>query len=148
MPDHHGPGHAAIVSSPTEEFFTGLSRCAHEPLLERITETVRFDLHEDGHTGHWRLAVARGDLRVTREEKDADCVITTTRDVFDRIVSGKTKPMAAWLRNQIAIEGRLHALLMLDRLLPSPPGSHDPRTLAAPLLTNMARTTGYARSGG
>lgn len=154
MPDHHGRSHAASVPSATEEpstteeFFAGVSRRGHEPLLERIDQTVRIDLHDDGRTDHWKLSVRRGDLKVSREPGDADCVITTTRDVFERVVTGRTKPLAAWLRNQIAVEGRLYPLLMLDRLLPSPPGAHDPRALAAPLLTNTARTGGYAGSEG
>ena len=127
------------MSSPTEEFFADLSRRGHEPLLERVDQTVRVDLREDGHTDHWRLMVRHGDLRVTREHGDADCVITTTRAVFDRIASGHTKPLPAWLRNQITIEGRLYPLLVLERLLPAPSGSHDPRALAAPMMTGAAR---------
>ncbi len=148
MPDHHRPGHAAGVSSPTEEFFAGLGRRAHEPLLERIDETLRVDLRDGGNTDHWRLVVHRGELRVSREHGDADCVITTTREVFDRIASGQTKPLPAWLRNQVTIEGRLYPLLVLERLLPEPPGAHDPRALTAPLLNNTAPAGGYAGTGG
>lgn len=130
------------MSSPTDEFFAGLGRRGHEPLLERIDQTVRVDLREDGYTDHWRLMVHHGDLRVTREHGDADCVITTTRAVFDRIASGQTKPLPAWLRNQITIEGRLYPLLVLERLLPAPPGAHDPRALAAPMMAGITRTGG------
>jgi putative sterol carrier protein len=150
MPDHQGPRHAAErrkelhVPSPTEEFFADLGQRGHEPLLERTDQTVRIDLREDGQTEHWRLMVRHGDLRVSRDPEHAECVITTTRDVFDQVVTGRTKPLAAWLRNQITVEGRLQALLTLERLLPSRPGAHDPRTLAALMTAEVARTDGQA----
>jgi putative sterol carrier protein len=140
------------VPSPTEEFFADLGRRGHEPLLARTDETVRVDLREDGKTEHWRLVVHHGDLRVTRDQGEADCVITTTRDVFDQVVTGRTKPVAAWLRNQIAVEGRLSSMLMLERLLPSPPGAHDPRALAAAMVADPgsrpAESPGRAESTG
>lgn len=138
MRHHHGGRHAAVVSSPTEEFFADLSQRGHEPLLERTEQTVRLDLREDGRTEHWRLMVRYGSVRVSRDQADAECVITATRDVFDQVVTGRTKPLAAWLRNEMTVEGRLYALLMLERLLPSRPGAHDPRALAAPMMTDVA----------
>lgn len=132
------------MPSPTDEFFAALRERGHEPLLERVDQTVRVDMREDGHTEHWRLTVRHGDLRVSQDHGDADCVITTTRDVFDRIASGRTKPLPAWLRNDIVIEGRLYPLLVLERLLPAPPGSHDPRALAESMITDAAWSGGRA----
>jgi hypothetical protein len=140
----HEDGRSCRVPSPTDEFFAGLDQRGHEPLLERVDQTVRVDLREDGHTDHWRLVVRHGVLRVTRDHGDADCVITTTRAVFDQIASGRTKPLPAWLRNQITIEGRLYPLLVLERLLPAPPGAHDPRVLAAPMVADAAGFGGQA----
>jgi hypothetical protein len=131
------------VPSPTEEFFARLAERGYEPLLRRMDHTVRIDLSEDVRTEHWRLEVRRGNLRVSRGRGDADSVMITTRQIFDEIVTGETKPMAAWLRNQIAVEGVLFPLLILDRLLPSPPGSHDPRELAAPLVADAGRSVGW-----
>jgi hypothetical protein len=132
------------VPSPTEEFFADLGQRGHEPLLERTNQTVRIDLRENGRTEHWQLTVRHGEVRVSRDHEDAACVITTTRDVFDQVVTGRTKPLAAWLRNEITVEGRLYALLTLERLLPSRPGAHDPRALAAPMMTDIVRFDGQA----
>lgn len=122
------------MSGTTAGFFAALQVRGHEPLLERMDRVFRFELDKDGHTEYWMLTVRRGELRVTREKRDADCVIATLRDTFDRIVRGETKPLAAWLRNEIAVEGQLFPLIMLERLLPAPPGAHDPRQLARSLV--------------
>jgi hypothetical protein len=127
------------LSSPTAEFFAGVSRRGHEPLLERMDGKLRFDLSAGGRTQRWTLHVRRGNLAVTREEEDADCIITCSLRTFDRIARGETKPLAAWLRNQIAVEGRLYPLVMLERLLPGPPGSHDPRDYAAAVISSARR---------
>jgi hypothetical protein len=127
------------VASPTAEFFDGLSRRGHEPLLERMDGVVRFELSADGRTEQWTLHIRRGNLVVSRDGGDADCVLKTTLRSFDRIARGETKPLAAWLRNQIAVEGRLYPLIMLERLVPGPPGAHHPRGYAAGLLASSLR---------
>jgi hypothetical protein len=128
------------MPNATTKFFAGLSRRGHEPLLERMNTELRFDLHEDGReTQQWRLGIRRGYLCVSHGPEDADCVITATRSTFDRIALGETKPLAAWLRNQIAVEGRLQPLIMLERLLPGPPGAHDPRALAEVVIESAQR---------
>ena len=128
------------MPSSTMEFFAAMNRRGHEPLLERMNTDLRFDLSEDGRdTQHWRLSIRWGDLSVSRGPEDADCVITADRVTFDRIARGETKPLAAWLRNQIAVEGRLQPLIMLERLLPGPPGAHDPRAVAEVVIQTAQR---------
>jgi hypothetical protein len=146
------------VPDPTAEFFDGLARRRHEPLLERMNTLVRFDLGEGEQRERWTLAVRRGDLAVAegdvdpagrpelREADRPDCVITTSRATFDQIAGGRTKPLSAWLRNQIAVEGRLQPLIMLERLLPGPPDAHDPRAVVASRLAEDRRPRPSARS--
>ena len=128
------------VPNSTTEFFASMERRGHDPLLERMNFDLRFDLSEDGgNKQQWRLAIRRGDLGVSHGPEDADCVITADRATFDRIARGETKPLAAWLRNQIAVEGHLQPLIALERLLPGPPGSHDPRALAEVAIATAQR---------
>jgi hypothetical protein len=147
------------VPDPTAEFFDGLARRRHEPLLERMSYVLRFDLGDGERREHWTLAVRRGDLAVARGDFDParrpdmqgadqpDCVITASRATFDRIAGGETKPVTAWLRNQIAVEGRLQPLIMLERLLPGPPDAHDPRAIVATRLAQDRRPKPPGRSG-
>lgn len=124
------------MPSSTNGFFDAMGWRGHEPLLERTNADLRFDLTDAGPEEPWRLSIRWGDLCVSRGREDADCVITGDRATFDRIARGETKPLAAWLRNQIAVEGRLQPLIMLERLLPGPPGAHDPRALAEVAIEN------------
>jgi putative sterol carrier protein len=118
------------MSDPTEEFFDELGRHGHERLLKKSSGSIRFDLAHDGRVDHWFVAIANGDVRVSREERGADMVIHAERAFFERLARGEAKPLSAWLRNDIVADGQFRFILLLERLFPPPPGAHHPRTLA------------------
>jgi hypothetical protein len=118
------------MSDPTEEFFDELGRHGHERLLKKSRGTIRFELEHDGRVDHWFLAIDSGEVRVSREERDADMVIHTERAFFERMARGEAKPLAAWLRSDIVGEGQFRFIVLLERLFPPPPGAHHPRALA------------------
>lgn len=118
------------MTNPTAEFFDKLGRRGHESRLAKVGGTVRFDVEHDQQIDHWFLAISKGDISVSREEGEADAVIHAERASFDRVVTGESKPLAAWLRNEISVEGKFQFLVLLDRLLPGAPGARDPRALA------------------
>jgi len=120
------------MADPTAEFFEALGRRAHEPLLEKTSGTIRVDLKDGKKTEHWLLAIAKGDLAVSRQNAAADCVISTDRAVFDKIASGRANAVAAMLRGAIGVEGDVPLLVSFQRLLPGPPRARrrPPRTTA------------------
>jgi hypothetical protein len=61
----------------TADFFDQLARRGHEPLLQRASGTLRFDLQHGTETDHWLVAIDRGDIAVSRKKVRADCVIRT-----------------------------------------------------------------------
>jgi predicted lipid carrier protein YhbT len=111
------------MGDSTAEFFEDLASRGHEPLLEKATGTVRFDLTQGAKTERWLVSVAKGDLAVSRRNVRADCVVSSDRTLFDGVVSGKTNAMAALLRGAIGVEGDVRLLVALQRLLPGSPGS-------------------------
>lgn len=116
---------------PTVGLFERLGRHAHEPLLEHVAGTVRFDLgDESGRVDSWLVAIDYGDLRVTREYRDADCVVRAAKAGFDRVATGEDNAVAMLLRAEIVAEGNVLLLVLLERLLPGPPGACDPVTFA------------------
>lgn len=116
------------MTDPTEEFFDALGRRGHEPLLTEVKGTIRFDLARDHSTDHWFLSICQGDVSVSRAEGAADCVLRTDGALFDRLACGEANAHAAWLRNKITIEGNRPQLIdAFQRILPGPPGAHDPR---------------------
>jgi predicted lipid carrier protein YhbT len=90
---------------------------------------MRFDLTEDGQVICYLITVDAGKLTVSRERLDANTVVHAPRPVFDRIASGLQNGMVAVLRGVISVEGDLELVVLLQRLLPGPPGQ-QPRTRA------------------
>jgi putative sterol carrier protein len=119
------------VSDATAEFFDELKKRGHEPLLEKATGTVRFDLEHGARTEHWLVAVKRGDIVVSRENVEADCVLRTERELFDLVVGGGMNAMAAMLRGAMSVEGDRELLVLFQRLFPGPPSSKLKPRLAA-----------------
>ena len=119
------------MTDATAQFFDALVERGHEPLLEKTTGTVRFDLKDGSKTDRWLVTVVKGDFTVSRQNLRADCVVTADKSLFDGIVSGKTNAMAALLRGAMGVEGDVQLLVLFQRLLPGPSRSRRPRPTAA-----------------
>ena len=118
-----------MVGDATLAFFESIDRRPREPLLEKVQGTVRFDLHKEGQTDHWFVQIDRGAVAVSRDEREADCVVIADPDLFEQFANGTENALAAGLRGEVTIGGKLHLFLLLERLFPSPPDSHGPRRL-------------------
>lgn len=53
---------------------------------------------------------------VTNEDKEADCVITTSVDTLDGIRSGKVNPMMAVMTGKVKIKGDMSLAMKLQQL--------------------------------
>ena len=121
-----------MMADATAEFFDALVARGHEPLLEKATGTVRFDLKQGKKTDRWLVAIVKGDLAVSHQNLRADCVASADKALFDDIVSGKKNALAAMLRGAMNIEGDTQPLVLFQRLFPGPPRSRRRRPKAAP----------------
>src|SRR4051795_4077749 len=98
-------GRAPMTPTSAAEFFDNLSRRGHEPLLNRVRATVRFDITGGDRIEHRLVTIDRGDIRVAVSDEPADCMIIAGRAVCDDVVSGRTSALAALLRGEAAVEG-------------------------------------------
>ena len=57
------------------EFFEELGQREHEPLLEKVTGRVRFDLVDAGRPDRWLVSVDKGDTTVLHKGGPADCTV-------------------------------------------------------------------------
>jgi putative sterol carrier protein len=102
------------------DFLDNLGSRGHDPLLERVDATVRFEI-TDGERTERRLArIDHGDITVSRGNAPADCVVCSDRQVFDAVVSGRMTAMAALLRGSLDIDGDPELLVLAQRLFSAP----------------------------
>ena len=81
--------------------------------ISPIGSTVKFVLDE--HTIH---VDGNGDKNVvSSEDKDADCVITTSLETFNKLKSGELNPMMAVMTGKIKIKGDMGVAMKLQSLL-------------------------------
>ena len=114
------------MADATTEFFDELAGRGHEPLLEHVTGTLRFDLGSGRKTDHWLVSIAKGDVEVSRESAPVDCAVRMDATLFDGLASGRENAVAALLRGAIGVEGDIELLMLFDRVFPGPPGAHGP----------------------
>lgn len=108
------------MKDATAEFFDALEARGHEPMLEKATGTLRFDLTDGKRTTRWLVAIERGDVAISHGNAKADCVVRAEKKLFDRIASGKQNAMAALLRGRVELRGDPTLLLSFQRLFPGP----------------------------
>jgi putative sterol carrier protein len=117
----HDPGATVTrAADATTEFFEELAARKHEPSLERLTATFRFDLVDGRKTDRWFLAVTRGDLGVSHRNQKADCVLRADKGLFRQLTTGRRGVFAAVLRGELVLEGDPRRLVLAQRLFPGP----------------------------
>lgn len=105
------------MTEPTRVFFTRLAE-QQQPVLRSVSGTVRFDITDGERTEHWYVQIRKGDVTVSHDAGEAECVISADIRTFDEILAGKMNAMAAVLRGALTIEGKVVLLAALQRLFP------------------------------
>jgi putative sterol carrier protein len=115
----------ATATDATSIFFNELAKRGHEPLLQRATGSIRFDLADGAGHGaneeHWHVSIVKGDVTVTRRKSRADAIMRLDHALCDQLVTGRANAMAAMLRGLIDAEGDLSLVMQIQRLFPGPP---------------------------
>jgi predicted lipid carrier protein YhbT len=106
---------------PTTEFFAELARKGHEPLVDKVNGSIRFDITDGKRKRRWLVSMDRGNVTVSRRNAAADVVVRGEAALVDRIVTGETNAMAAVLRGALQVEGEVEPLMFFQRLFPGPP---------------------------
>jgi putative sterol carrier protein len=109
------------MSDATAGFFELLEQRGHEPLLDKVTGSVRFELTNGKTTERWIVSLDRGDIAVSQKNAKADCMARMPEELFREIVTGHENAMAAVLRGAVIVEGNPELLILLGRLFPGPP---------------------------
>jgi putative sterol carrier protein len=107
------------------EFFGALDSRGHEPILEKTSGTLRFDVKNGKRIERWSVSVNRGDVAVSRRNTAADCVVRLDRPILEAIVSGRSNATAAMLRGIVSVEGDLELIVLFQRLFSRPQNLGD-----------------------
>jgi putative sterol carrier protein len=102
----------------------------YEPLLAKVSGTVRLDLVDDDHIDRWLATIDKGAVRVAHKGGPADCTIRTQRSFFERLARGEENAFAATLRNEVRVTGDIELLLAIQRVFPGPPRAVPPTSSA------------------
>jgi putative sterol carrier protein len=111
-----------LSTDASTQFFQELAARGHEPMLEKVTGTLRFDLTDEERTTRWLVSISKGDVDVAKKNAKADCIVRVDHTTFDGIASGELNAMEAFLRGLLMLRGdQLWLLLPFQRLFPGPP---------------------------
>lgn len=119
-------GSGRLVADRVDSFFEELGRRGHDPLLDRVTSTGRFDVSGDGQTNHWLITIQAGDIVVWRgEDEEVDWVVDIDRQELSDVIAGETGSLAAWIRGtfKLEINDRSTRFFLLTRLFAGSPES-------------------------
>jgi putative sterol carrier protein len=108
------------MTDPSTEFFQSLGSRGHEPLLEKCSGAIRFDLTAKSGTDHWLVRLDNGEVSVSQENREADCVVRADKSVFRGLASGEMNGLTAYLRGLISLEGDPELLVLFQRVFPAP----------------------------
>jgi putative sterol carrier protein len=105
---------AEDASQEVREYFERLPELADPEPLAGLSKTCLFDV--DG-AGTWLVQVDNGAVSVYAGDSDADCRVTLSAAVFQRILRGQQKPTSAYLTGKMKVRGELAALMRMQVLL-------------------------------
>jgi putative sterol carrier protein len=103
-----------MTAEAVQDYFTNLSARAEAATLQGVHKTCAFDIQG---AGRWLVRVDDGAVTVISGEGEADCRVTMSAEVFERILRGEQKPTSAYLTGNMKIRGELAALMRMQVLL-------------------------------
>jgi len=96
-----------------QDFFDGLERRINPDKTAGMNNSYLFDI--DG-AGKWKVEVNDGKVRVSEGGEDADAVISTSEETFEKIASGEQNPTSAYMTGKLKVKGDMGAAMKLQKL--------------------------------
>jgi putative sterol carrier protein len=96
-----------------KEFFETLEARADASKTAGMTNSYIFDIEG---AGKWTVKVEEGKVSVSEGGEDADAVITTSGETFEKIVSGEQNPTSAYMTGKLKVKGDMGAAMKLQKL--------------------------------
>jgi len=101
------------VAESVQEFFRNLEARADPAKTAGMTSAYVFDIEG---AGEWRVEVDDGTVSVTEGGGDADAVISTSQETFEKIIAGEQNPTSAYMTGKLKVKGDMGAAMKLQKL--------------------------------
>ncbi|MFL5966685.1 MAG: SCP2 sterol-binding domain-containing protein [Gaiellaceae bacterium] len=95
------------------EFFDTLEARVDPAKTAGMNHSYLFDI--DG-AGKWTVDVKDGRVSVSQGGEDADAVISTSEETFEKIASGEQNPTSAYMTGKLKVKGDMGAAMKLQKL--------------------------------
>jgi putative sterol carrier protein len=107
----------------TQEFFEQLAQRKHEPLLDKVKDSIRVEILDNGASSRWVIAVDNGAITVSSDviPGEVGLVMRAPDDVFAGLATGELNAISSFLRGAIELEGNWELAVIFQRLFPDPP---------------------------
>jgi putative sterol carrier protein len=100
--------------SSVNDFFDGLSARVDPAKTAGVNHTYVFDI---AGAGVWTVAVHDSSVDVTEGDTgQGDVTISSSAEVFERIVAGEQNPTTAYMTGKLKIRGDMNAAMKLQKL--------------------------------
>ncbi len=96
-----------------KEFFDTLETRVDTSKTAGMNNSYLFDIEG---AGTWKVDVQDGKVSVTEGGEDADAVITTSAETFEKIASGEQNPTSAYMTGKLKVKGDMGAAMKLQKL--------------------------------
>jgi putative sterol carrier protein len=101
------------MADAVQEFFANLASQADASKTAGMSNSYVFDIEG---AGEWKVDVDDGKVTVTEGGGDADVVISTSQETFEKIVAGDVNPTSAYMTGKLKIKGDMGAAMKLQKL--------------------------------
>jgi putative sterol carrier protein len=95
------------------EFFDSLESRVDPAKTAGMTNSYLFDIEG---AGTWKVNVDDGKVSVSEGGGDADAVISTSEETFEKIASGEQNPTSAYMTGKLKVKGDMGAAMKLQKL--------------------------------
>jgi putative sterol carrier protein len=95
------------------EFFEGLETRVDHSKTAGMNNSYLFDIEG---AGKWKVDVQDGKVSVSEGGEDADAVITTSEETFEKITSGEQNATSAYMTGKLKVKGDMGAAMKLQKL--------------------------------
>src|SRR2546423_10369076 len=101
------------MSAPVKAFFDELPNRVDPDKTGGMNNSYVFDIEG---AGTWTVKVADGAVTVDQGDTGGDCTISTSAEVFEKIVNGEQNPTTAYMSGKLKVKGDMGAAMKLQKL--------------------------------